>query len=95
MLETASQMITNANNALDRHTTTWAKVQAYVHTFPGFMQGPVLAVLTPYEHRLRASYQWQLDCAYTLIASVNNMQTTDDGVSTAFTPRGFGRDHIS
>ena len=85
--ETAQQMTTNANKALEQHNAAWAQVQAFVQTFPGFMQGPVMAVLNPYERRLRASYQWQLDCANTLTHGSQQMQHTDTAVA-----RGFGRD---
>lgn len=88
--ETANQMITNANHALSQHNAAWAQVQSYVQSFPGFMQGPLMAVLTPYERRIRASYQWQIDCANTLLSGVGQMQQTDINVSNTFKARGFG-----
>ncbi len=91
ILETANKMIANANTSVEQHNAAWAQVQAYVQTFPGFMQGPVRAVLAPYERRLRASYQWQLDCANTLINGSNQMQQTDARIAQGFTPQGFGR----
>jgi hypothetical protein len=86
-----NQMITNANSALAQHNAAWAQVQSYVQSFPGFMQGPFMAVLTPYERRLRASYHWQIDCANTLLSGVGQMQQTDTAVSNRFKARGFGR----
>ena len=95
MLETASQIITNANNSLTEHDSAWKKVEAYVQTFPGFMQGAVMAMLVPYANRLRASYQWQLDLATTLIDGVTSMEGADSDVANSFTPQGFGRNHLS
>ncbi len=95
ILETANKIITNAHASLEQHDAAWAQVQAYVQTFPGFMQGPVMAVLVPYERRLRASYQWRLDCANTLMNGSNQMQQTDATVARGFTPQGFGRDTMS
>jgi hypothetical protein len=89
--ETANQMITNANHSLEQHNTAWAQIQSYVQSFPGFMQGPIMAVLTPYERRVRASYQWQLDCAHTLLSGLGHMQQTDTTASNNFKARGFGR----
>jgi len=87
IIETAQQMTTNANKSFEQHNAAWAQIQAFVQTFPGFMQGPVMAVLAPYERRLRASYQWQLDCANTLTNGSQQMQQTDTAIA-----RGFGRD---
>jgi len=95
MLETASQIITNATNSLAEHDSAWKKVEAYVQTFPGFMQGAVMAMLVPYANRLRASYQWQLDLATALIDGVTAMQGTDSNVASSFTPQGFGRNRMS
>src|SRR5215471_15475976 len=95
MLEAASQLITNANNSLTEHDSAWKKVEAYVQTFPGFMQGAVMTVLVPYANRLRASYQWQLDLATTLIDGVTTMEGADSDVANSFTPQGFGRNHLS
>ncbi len=89
IIETANQMLTNAHNSLDQHNAAWAQVQGFIHSFPGFMQGPVMAVFAPYERRLRASYQWQLDCANALINGADQMQQTDAAVA-----QGFGRDSI-
>src|SRR5215469_603142 len=86
MLETASQIITNATNSLAEHDSAWKKVEAYVQTFPGFMQGAVMTVLVPYANRLRASYQWQLDLATTLIDGVTTMEGADSDVANSFTP---------
>jgi hypothetical protein len=87
MNETAQKMITNANNALEQHNAAWAQIQTFVQSFPGFMQAPVMAVLNPYERRLRASYQWQIDCANALTNGSQQMQQTDHAVA-----HGFGRD---
>jgi hypothetical protein len=95
ILETANRMTTNAQSSLEQHNAAWAKIQAYVQSFPGFMQGPLLLVLTPYERRLRSSYQWQLDCAKTLTSGMDQMQQTDTAVSNTFKAPGFGRDTIS
>jgi hypothetical protein len=69
MLTTAGNMITNANNALAEHERAWARIQTYIDSFPGFMQPPVRAVLSAYEKRLRASYQWQIDAATDVVKS--------------------------
>lgn len=94
MHEIASQIISNANASIAEHDAAWNKVQVYVQTFPGFMQGALMAVLSPYEHRLRASYEWQIAAANTLIQGANSMEQTDNVVSQSFTLRGFGRNHI-
>ena len=89
--ETAQQMITNANMALEQHNAVWAQIQSSVQGLPGFLQNPMMAVLTPYERRLRASYQWQVDCAHTLLSGLGQMQQTDVAVSHNFEAQGFGR----
>ncbi|MDQ2714514.1 MAG: hypothetical protein M3Z08_06380 [Chloroflexota bacterium] len=84
MRTTAGNMTTNANNALAEHERSWARIQAYINRFPGFMQGPVRAVLEAYEKRLRASYQWQLDCANALIQGAEATETTDTQMAQSF-----------
>ncbi|MDQ2715181.1 MAG: hypothetical protein M3Z08_09770 [Chloroflexota bacterium] len=84
MLETAGNMMMNANNALTQHETTWKKVQSYIEHFPGFMQGPVRAVLDSYDRRLRDSYQWQMDFARALAQGADAADTTDSHMVQAF-----------
>lgn len=84
MLTTAGNMITNANNALAEHEKTWKRVENYINSFPGFMQGPVRAVLGAYEKRLRDSYQWQIDCANALVAGAEAAETTDTQLAQSF-----------
>ena len=85
MLEAASQMIANANQSLAEHEQAWNRIQNYIATFPGFMQGPVRAVLEAYEKRVRASYQWQIDYATSLVTQAEAAQTTDTNIAQSFT----------
>lgn len=85
MLETASQIIANANQSLAEHEQAWQRIQNYINSFPSFMQGPVRAVLEAYEKRLRDSYQWQIDSANALIAGAETAETTDTQLAQSFT----------
>ena len=85
MLETASQMMANANQSLAEHEQAWTRIQNYIDSFPGFMQGPVRAVLEAYEKRVRASYQWQIDCATSLAMQAEAAETTDTNIAQSFT----------
>ncbi len=85
MLTTAGNMVANANTALAQHEAAWARIQNYINTFPGFMQGPVRAVLEAYEKRLRDSYQWQIDCANALVAGAEAAGATDTQIAQLFT----------
>jgi hypothetical protein len=87
MVDVASQMCTNANNALKEHDAAWSRIQNYVHGLFGFMQGPIFAVLNPYEQHLRKSYQWQIDCGNAIIGAANLMDETNTSVSNSF--QGF------
>ncbi|MBA2285158.1 MAG: hypothetical protein H0W02_06735 [Ktedonobacteraceae bacterium] len=90
MREAAAKILVNAGEAQQSHNAAWAKVQSYVQSFPGFMQGPIMTVLSRYDARLRASYQWQLDFANTLFDAADAMDTTDNNIADSFNPGGFG-----
>jgi len=85
MLTTAGNMVANANTSLAQHEQAWTRIQNYINTFPGFMQGPVRAVLGAYEKRLRDSYQWQIDCANALVAGAEAAGATDTQIAQLFT----------
>lgn len=93
----AAKILVKSDLALQSHEAAWSKIQSYVESFPGFMQGPIMDVISPYERRLRASYQWQKDFASTLFDVVNEMEATDNDVANSFKsipdnhPRGFRR----
>ena len=92
MVEVASQMLTNAHNALDEHDAAWKQVQNYVYSLFGFMQGPILAVLNPYEQHLRKSYQWQIDCANAILSAAGQMGDLDTSIAHSFTSsQGFSK----
>jgi len=82
--ETAGNILSNANSSLVQHETAWANVQSYIGRFPGFMQGPVRALFSIYEARLRSSYQWQIDFARSLADSADALETTENGVKNSF-----------
>lgn len=85
MIDTAKNMIANANNALYEHELAWAHIQRYIDSFPSFMQQPVRAVLSAYEQRVRASYQWQIDAANALAAGAGSASETDTQIAASFT----------
>lgn len=97
MLTTAGKMISNAKSAQTQHEQTWKRIQNYINTFPGFMQGPVQAVLSAYEKRLRDSYQWQIDCANALLnaalaaGATENQIVHDFDTAANSTPPGKNR----
>jgi hypothetical protein len=84
MRQTAGNIMSNANNSLAQHETAWSKLQQYIGRFPGFMQEPIRAVLSAYENRLRASYQWQIDYAQALSTSADTMDDADTSISDSF-----------
>jgi hypothetical protein len=84
MRTTAGKMMSNANHALMQHEQHWSRVSAFVDRFPGFMQGPVWAVLKPYESRLRASFQWQMDFARTLAQSAEALDDVEKDIADYF-----------
>ncbi len=96
MCTAAIKIMVDADLALSAHETNWAKIQAFVQTFPDFMQSTALEVLNPYEKRLRDSYQWQKDFGSALQAAAGTMQTSDKDISYGFqyTPKGSNM-HVS
>jgi len=88
MRETAGNIVANALSAQEQHDQAWRRIQAYIDRFPGFMQGPVRAVLESYDKRLRASYQWQFDFASALVQGADAADTTDTEIKNSFDGRG-------
>jgi hypothetical protein len=79
----------DAGTAMMEHDAKWARIQSFIASFPGFMQGTIMGVLSPYAQRLRDSYQWQIDFANTLLDAANMADTTNQDVANSFKPRGF------
>lgn len=84
MRTTAGNIMSNALSAQAQHDQAWGRIQGYIDRFPGFMQGPVRAVLESYDKRLRASYQWQIDFATSLALGADAADTTDTYIKNAF-----------
>ncbi len=80
----SAKISSKANLALESHHTAWARIQRYVESFPGFMQGPIMDVLSRYERRLSASYQWQIDFAQTLGVVANAIDTNEQDIASGF-----------
>ncbi len=74
MREAASRISTSANAALTSHETTWHQILASVQRLPGFLQGPIMAILTPHDQRFRSAYQWQLDTASWLLSKAEQIE---------------------
>src|SRR5690242_217068 len=66
MRSVASQILTDANNALAQLDSDWKKAQWYIDTLPSILQGSFHDLLDKHQSRLRASYQWQKDFATAL-----------------------------
>ncbi|MDQ2905704.1 MAG: hypothetical protein M3Y81_19430 [Chloroflexota bacterium] len=88
MRKAAGDIVSNANSSLAQHEATWRRVQGYIDSFPGFMQGPVRAVLSGYDRRLRESYQWQIDYATSLAQGADAAGITDADMAQAFNTAG-------
>ncbi|GCE30121.1 hypothetical protein KDA_56050 [Dictyobacter alpinus] len=86
MVEVAGQMLHNARNGLAEHEAAWTNIRGYVNSLFGFLQGPIFAVINPYEQHLRKSYQWQIDCANAILSAAGQMSNTDKNIANGFTP---------
>jgi hypothetical protein len=84
MRNTAGNILTNALKAQTQHEQSWTRIQNYISSFPGFMQGPVRALLETYEKRVRASYQWQIDTATALARGADIAEATDNGIALTY-----------
>lgn len=84
MYTTVDNIMSNASTSLTQHEIAWSNVQRYIDRFPYFMQGPVRAVLSAYEQRLRQSYEWQVEYAKALKDATDTAAGVEQDVYTSF-----------
>ena len=84
ILQTASQMLTNANNAITEYEAAWSQIETCISTFPWPMQDALFRLIEHYNRRFLASCQWQIDMANVLTKAVSQMGDTDTALSKAF-----------
>ena len=84
MHQTAQEIRKNANQGIQDHETAWRRIEAFIDSFPSFMQPTLRNILEPHDRRFRDSYQWQLDFADRLTKAADAMKGQDDGTARQF-----------
>jgi hypothetical protein len=84
MHSVASQILTDANNALTQLDSDWKKAQTYIDTLPFVLQGSFYDLLDKHQKRLRASYQWQIDFANALSRTADIAADNNDHIAHGF-----------
>jgi hypothetical protein len=84
LTESARQLRTTANHALTAHDQAWQAVQAYVSSYPEFLQPSLSKLLDTYQQRLRSTYTLYLSFADWLDYAHDQMQHTDHAIGGSF-----------
>lgn len=82
--ESAQQIRTAANKALTAHEQDWPAVQAYVRSYPEYLQPHLTTLLNTYQQRLKSSYHTYLSFADWLDTAHGQMQRTDGTIQESF-----------
>jgi hypothetical protein len=84
MRSVASQILTDADNALAQLDLDWKKTQWYIDTLPSILQGSFYDLLDKHQKRLRDAYQWQKDFANALSRTADIAEANNDHIAHGF-----------
>lgn len=77
MRQSAQQIKNHVQQAQQNYESTWRNAEAFIESFPGFMQPFVRNIFASHDKHYRDSHQWQLDFADRLSAAADAIEATD------------------
>ncbi|HLG78127.1 MAG TPA: hypothetical protein VKX46_17050 [Ktedonobacteraceae bacterium] len=84
MRSVASQMLTDAQKALDDHNAAWSQMQAHLDSYPAFLQDLLRPIVESHVQRMHSTYHWQVAYANALSNGADQFDLVDQDVAKHF-----------